>query len=135
MGLADDIIAHLGGAYGAEALSVLALVERDGALGARLLADLPYIAAEIVYVCREEKALTVEDALTRRTHIALEDRLRGAAIASEVARLMAPARGWDTAEQERQTERYLTSARMHAGPLAHRLPPSPSRAAASPPAS
>jgi glycerol-3-phosphate dehydrogenase len=134
LGLADDIIAHLGGAYGAEALSVLALVERDGALGARLLADLPYIAAEIVYVCREEKALTVEDALTRRTHIALEDRLRGAAIASEVARLMAPARGWDTAEQERQTERYLTSARMHAGPLAHRLPPSPSHAAAAPPA-
>ena len=134
LGLAEDIIAHLGAAYGAEALSVLALIARDATLGARLLADLPYLAAEIVYVCREEMALTVEDALARRTHIALEDRLRGAAIAAEVARLMAPERGWDATEQTRQIVRYLASVRLHAGPLAHRLPLSPSPAAATPPA-
>ena len=134
LGLADDIIAHLGGAYGAESLDVLALIEADAALATRLLPDLPYIAAEVTHVVREEMALTLEDVLARRTHIAIEDRLRGVAIAGEVARLMAPERGWDTAEVARQIERYLVSASLHAGSLADRLPFSPSRAAAVPPA-
>jgi glycerol-3-phosphate dehydrogenase len=134
LGLAEDIITHLGGAYGAESLDVLALVEEDNSLAARLLPDLPYIAAEIVHVSREEMALTIEDALARRTHIALEDRQHGVAIAAEVARLMAPERGWDEAEVTRQVDQYLSSVRLHAGSLADHLPPSPSHAAASPPA-
>ncbi len=121
LGLDDDIVAHLGGAYGAEALSVLALVEHDANLGARLLPDLPYIAAEVIHICREEMALSLEDVLARRTHIALEDRLRGAGVAGEIARLMAPEMGWDVAETARQIERYSASARLHAGPLAARL--------------
>ena len=120
--LTDDIIDHLGGAYGADALGVLALVEQDTSLGARLLADLPYIRAEVVYSCREEMALTLEDVLQRRTHIALEDRLRGTGIASGVARLMAEELGWDAEEETRQIESYLASARLHAGPFADRLP-------------
>lgn len=110
LGLAEDVIAHLGGAYGAESLDVLALVEEDISLAVRLLPDLPYIAAEIVYVCQAEMALTLEDVLARRTHIALVDRLRGVAIAAEAARLMAPEHGWDEAEVARQVDRYLSSA-------------------------
>ncbi len=123
LGLADDIIAHLGGAYGADALDVLALVERDNSLTTRLLPDLPYIRAETLYVCREEMALTLEDVLQRRTHIALEDHLRGTGIAAEVAHLVGPELGWDAPEEARQVERYLASARLHAGPFADRLPP------------
>lgn len=121
LGLADDIITHLGGAYGAEALAVLALVREDEMLGVRLLPDLPYIRAEVVYACREEMALTLEDVLQRRTHIALEDRLRGTAIAGDVAQLMARELGWDEQEQLRQIERYLAAARAYAGPLAEWL--------------
>ena len=123
LGLADDIIAHLGGAYGADALAVLALVEQDDSLAARLLPDLPYVRSEALYVCREEMALTLEDVLQRRTHIALEDRLRGTGIAAEVAHLIGPTLGWDAQEEGRQVERYLVSARLHAGPFANRLPP------------
>jgi len=61
--------------------------------------------------------------LQRRTHIALEDRLRGTEIAANVARLIGPELGWDAEEEERQVERYLASARLHAGPFAGRLPP------------
>jgi glycerol-3-phosphate dehydrogenase len=122
LGLTDDIIDHLGGAYGADALRVLALVEQDTSLGAQLLADLPYIRAEVVYSCREEMALTLEDVLQRRTHIALEDRLQGTGIASGVARLMAEELGWDAEAETRQIESYLASARLHAGPFADRLP-------------
>jgi glycerol-3-phosphate dehydrogenase len=123
LGLADDIIAHLGGAYGSEALAVLELIEQDGSLAARLLPDLPYIRAEALYVCREEMALTLEDVLQRRTHIALEDRLRGTGIATAVAHLIGPTLGWDAQEEGRQVERYLVSARLHAGPFADRLAP------------
>lgn len=123
LGLVDDIIAHLGGAYGADALAVLALVAQDISLAKRLLPDLPYIRAEMLYVCREEMAYTLEDVLQRRTHIALEDRLRGTEIAANVAHLIGPGLGWDAEEEARQVERYLTSARLHAGPFAGRLPP------------
>ncbi|HEU5347308.1 MAG TPA: hypothetical protein VFU63_01725, partial [Ktedonobacterales bacterium] len=51
------------------------------------------------------------------------DRLRGTSIAAAVARLMAAERGWDAAEEARQVERYLASARLQAGPLVNRLPP------------
>jgi glycerol-3-phosphate dehydrogenase len=122
LGLDDDIIAHLGGAYGADALAVLALVAQDNSLAARLLPDLPYIRAEALYVCREEMAFTLEDVLQRRTHIALEDRVRGTEIAAEVAHLIGPELGWDAQEEARQVERYLASARLHAGPFADRLP-------------
>jgi glycerol-3-phosphate dehydrogenase len=123
LGLADDIIAHLGGAFGSDALAVLALVEQDGSLATRLLPDLTYIRAETLYACREEMAYTLEDVLQRRTHIALEDRLRGTEIAAEVAHLIGPELGWDAEEEARQVERYLASARLHAGPFAGRLPP------------
>lgn len=130
LGLDDAIIDHLGMAYGTDALDVLALIEQDATLGTRLLADLPYISAEVPYICREELALTLEDVLQRRTHIALEDRLRGTGIAAMVASLMAQELGWDAAEETRQVESYLASARLHAGPLADRLPP-PSRSSES----
>lgn len=120
--LANDIIDHLGGAYGADALRVLALVAEDATLSERLLADLPYIRAEVLYVCREEMALTLEDVLQRRTHITLEDRLCGTGIASEVARLMSHELGWSAEVETRQIESYLASARLYAGPLADRLP-------------
>jgi glycerol-3-phosphate dehydrogenase len=123
LGIDDDIIAHLGGAYGADALAVLALVEQDNSLATRLLPDLPYIRAEAIYVSREEMAYTLEDVLQRRTHIALEDRLRGTGIAAEVAYLIGPELGWDAQEEARQVERYLANARLHAGPFANRLPP------------
>ncbi len=122
LGLAEAVIDHLSGAYGSDALGVVALVDHDASLGKQLLPNLPYIAAEVVYACREEMALTVEDVLQRRTHIALEDRLRGTGIASTVARLMAAELGWDAPEEARQVSAYLASARLHAGPFADRLP-------------
>lgn len=123
LGLTDDIIAHLGAAYGADAIAVLAFIELDNSLAARILPDLPYIRAEMLYICREEMAYTLEDVLQRRTHIALEDRLRGTEIAAEVAHLIGPELGWGAEEETRQVERYLASARLQAGPFVNRLPP------------
>jgi len=121
VGLDSRMLDHLGGAYGAQSLDVVAIVERRPELGERLIDDLPYIRAEVIYACRDEMALTLEDVLLRRTHIALEDRARGAGVAQEVTRLMASELGWSEAERQRQIESYLAAARLLAGPFADRV--------------
>jgi glycerol-3-phosphate dehydrogenase len=118
LGLASDIVDHLGGAYGSDALEVLVLIESSRELAGRLVADLPYVRAEVIWVCRNELALTLQDALARRTHIAVEDRERGLGCARDVAELMACALGWDPTEQVRQVADYTRYALEQAGPLA-----------------
>ncbi|GIU90250.1 MAG: hypothetical protein KatS3mg010_1349 [Acidimicrobiia bacterium] len=54
-------------------------------------------------------ARTVDDVLSRRTRVRLLARDASAAVADDVAALMAPALGWDEAEQRRQAERYRAS--------------------------
>ena len=122
LGLPAAVPRHLGAAYGAEALAVLALIAADPALGTRLIADLPYLRAEVVHAARAELALTLDDVLARRTHLALEDRTRGTVAAADtVASLLAPELGWSAAEREGQIARYATLARALAGPLAARI--------------
>jgi glycerol-3-phosphate dehydrogenase len=122
LGLDAAVVRHLGGAYGVESLAVLALIAREPALGRRLMPDLPYLRAEVVYGARAELALTVGDVLARRTHVAIEDAARGTEVASDVAALLARELGWSSDERERQVAVYLEEARRQAGPLAARIP-------------
>ncbi len=94
LGLATDIVLHLGRSYGSQATTLLKLVTEDTTLGERLVADLPYIRAEVVYACRYEMAMTPDDVLARRTSIVLENREQGLSIVDDVAMLMAPELGW-----------------------------------------
>jgi len=120
LGLDGEVTEHLS-AYGTEAAALLDLVAGEAGLGARLVDDLPYIAAEVVWACRMELALTLEDVLARRTRIAIEERTRGLSAAATVARLMAAELGWPDAERARQLEAYARYAREQAGPLADAL--------------
>ena len=106
LGLDFGTIAHLGESYGSLALSLLGLVEGDAALGARLVADLPYIRAEVIFACRYEMAMTPYDVLARRTSIILEDRDRGAGVVEDVAALMAQELGWSPEKQKAMVEDY-----------------------------
>jgi glycerol-3-phosphate dehydrogenase len=106
LGLATDTIEHLGHSYGSEVSKILDLITNDPTLARRLIDDLPYIAAEVIYACRAEMAMTPEDVLARRTSIALEDRRRGLGIVDEVASLMAREHGWSLAEQKEQVRVY-----------------------------
>ena len=120
--LDDDVIAHLGATYGSEALAILGLVAGERDLGRRLIADLPTLRAEVVWACRAELALTLEDTLARRTHLAIEDRSRGLDAAQDAAALMATELGWSRAERARQVAAYVAYAHEQAGPLASALP-------------
>ncbi|MBE3561649.1 MAG: glycerol-3-phosphate dehydrogenase/oxidase [Ktedonobacteraceae bacterium] len=106
LGLPVDIALHLGHAYGTEANAVLDLVEQDAALAARLVADLPYIKAEVVYACRYEMAMQPHDVLARRTSIILEDRRRGLDAVNEVVALMARELHWSSEQQQFMARAY-----------------------------
>jgi len=106
LGLAPDIIEHLEFNFGSHARSILDLIEKDESLRERLVLDLPYVRAEVVYACRAEMAMTLEDMLARRTRIILEDGARGASIAPQVASLMARELGWSSDQANSQVEQY-----------------------------
>jgi len=94
LGIDAEIEHSLAFNYGSHALEILDLVAARRELGERLITDLPFIRAEVVYACRDEMALRLEDALARRMRIDLEDRERGAGVVAEVASLMAGELGW-----------------------------------------
>jgi glycerol-3-phosphate dehydrogenase len=99
LGLDRQVLAHLGRSYGSEAKAILSLIDGDASLGTRLVEDLPYIRAEVLYACRQEMAMTPYDVLARRTSLTLEDHQRGLGVLDEVAALMAKEHLW-TREQE-----------------------------------
>ena len=90
------------GVYGSEAEDVLALIGGDSALGELIHPRLPYPQAVIVWAVRHEQALTVEDALSRRTRALLLDAQAAIEAAPLVARLMARelGRGEDWVEEQ-----------------------------------
>ncbi len=108
LGLSQEILEHLGRNYGSEALTVLKLVEEDAALGKRLIDDLPFIRAEVVYACRHEMAMTPYDVLARRTSITLEDRQRGLGALDDVVALMAQEHSWSPEQQQSMSDSFRT---------------------------
>lgn len=106
LGLAPESVKHLEDNFGSHASAVLDLIEEEKSLGERLVSDLPYLRAEVIYACRAEMAMTLEDVLARRTRIILEDGARGAGIAPQVAALMAVELGWSSEQTNAQVERY-----------------------------
>jgi glycerol-3-phosphate dehydrogenase len=98
LGLSPQTIKHLRH-YGSEALALLKLIEDDVELGRRLIDDLPFIRAEVIYACRHEMAMTPYDVLARRTSIMLEDRQRGMDSLEDVVALMAIEHNWSSEQQ------------------------------------
>lgn len=101
-----QILTHLGRSYGSEAGEIVQLVESDASLGERLIDDLPYIRAEVIYACRHEMAITPLDVLARRTSITLVDRHQGLDIVQDVVALMAQELGWSSEQQQTMSEAY-----------------------------
>ncbi len=104
-GLAADTLKRLD-LYGANQSVLLDIAASDPAFAQRIVSDLPYIYAEVVYACRYEMAMTIDDVLARRTRVIIEDWAQGVKAAPAVARVMAAELGWDEAEQGRQVEQY-----------------------------
>jgi glycerol-3-phosphate dehydrogenase len=72
----------------------LALIKGDAALGEALVAELPYIRAEVMYAIRSEMAQTIEDILARRLGLQLFDWRKAMEAAPDVAEILARELGW-----------------------------------------
>jgi glycerol-3-phosphate dehydrogenase len=104
-GFGEDTIQRLS-AYGSQAAAILDLIAADSTLAARVVPDLPYIMAEVVYACRYRMAMQLPDILERRLHLNFEDWDRGVKAAPAVAAVMAHELNWPQSETERQITQY-----------------------------
>jgi glycerol-3-phosphate dehydrogenase len=75
--------------YGTDVRLLKLLIEQEPALAKRLHAEYPYTQAQVVWAVREEMALTVEDVLSRRIRLLIEDARAAMEVAPVVAELMA----------------------------------------------
>jgi glycerol-3-phosphate dehydrogenase len=101
-------IEHLLQRYGALTHEVLALVEKDKALGEPLDGAEDYLAAEIAYAASHEGARHLDDALTRRTRISIETWDRGVSTAPHAAAVMADVLGWSEEQVGKEVSHYLS---------------------------
>lgn len=109
-GLGADVAVRLVDRHGTEAPGVVALGADLGLLH-RLVPDRVFLEAEIAWAVRHESALSLDDALARRTRLAQELPDRGEAIAPRVAAIMGAELGWGETRQAREVEQYLATAR------------------------
>jgi len=105
--LPTDVVRHLVFTYGSNFDCLIRLMLDDERLRQRLVADLPYVKAEIVYAARYEMAMTLADAMTRRTRLAMLAGPASLDCAPGAAELMAEELGWDRAEVERQIAMFV----------------------------
>jgi glycerol-3-phosphate dehydrogenase len=106
LGLDQSIALHLVEDYGCNAEQVLNLVKENNSLGDRLVPELPFIKAEVIYSVRFEQTSRLDDFLVRRTRIAFFTHDQGVIAASTVVQLMATELNWPQAKQETELERY-----------------------------
>ncbi|MBE1461334.1 glycerol-3-phosphate dehydrogenase [Kibdelosporangium phytohabitans] len=107
-GLPVARIEHLLQRYGTAIHDLLALVRERPVLAEPITGAQDYLKVEAVYAASHEGALHLEDVLTRRTRISIEQPDRGVAAAAEVAALVAPVLGWDDAKRQHEVDSYLS---------------------------
>jgi glycerol-3-phosphate dehydrogenase len=92
--------------YGDNAIDIAKMISGSPALGTPIDPRLPYCRAEILWICRNEMPLNIEDILARRTRALFLNARASAEIADEVAGLMAKEFGFDEKWQKDQAESY-----------------------------
>jgi glycerol-3-phosphate dehydrogenase len=96
-----DTIPHLVAAYGTASGDVLNMAASHGAWRTKLADDSPVIGAELVLAVRQEMAMTLSDAVVRRTPLgALGD--PGEPALERAAALVGSELGWDEARQRQE---------------------------------
>jgi glycerol-3-phosphate dehydrogenase len=92
--------------YGDRSPEIRKIISDDPGLGNPIDPRLPYTRAEILWICRNEMPLTVEDMLARRTRALFLNAQASSDIATEVAVLMANELGFDMKWQSEQIKSY-----------------------------
>ena len=108
--LGPDVAVRLVARHGTEAPGVVALGADLGLLRP-LVEGRTFLEAEVAWAARHERALSLDDALSRRTRLTQELPDRGASVAARVAAIMGAELGWGETRQAREVESFLATAR------------------------
>ena len=92
--------------YGDHYVDIEKMISENPELGIPIDPRLPYTSAEILWICRNEMPLRLEDILARRTRSLFLNARASVEIAPVVAGLMASEFGYDQKWQEEQVESY-----------------------------
>lgn len=92
--------------YGTGSIKIENMIHENPGLGLPINPALPYTRAEIIWICRNEMPLNIEDILARRTRALFLNAKVSAEMAPEVAALMAEELGFDLKWQETQVDSY-----------------------------
>lgn len=96
--------------YGSDRQKILALVEKDPALGETISESLSIIKAQVVWAAQKEMARSVEDFLSRRTRAIQLDARESIRIAPAVAEILARELGYDSDWEKTQTASFISLA-------------------------
>jgi glycerol-3-phosphate dehydrogenase len=92
--------------YGDHSIEIRKMISENPGMGLPIDSRLPYTRAEIIWICRNEMPLKLEDILARRTRSLFLNARASADIAPEVAGLMANEFGYDKKWEADQVESY-----------------------------
>jgi len=92
--------------YGDQSVEIEQIIIEKPDLGVPIDLRLPYTRAEIIWICRNEMPLTVEDVLARRTRALFLNARASSEIAPVVANIMAEEMGFDERWQQEQVTAY-----------------------------
>jgi glycerol-3-phosphate dehydrogenase len=92
--------------YGDRSSEIEKMISQNPGLGIPINPSLPYTKAEMIWICRNEMPVNLEDLLARRTRALFLNARASNEIASEVAYLMAVEFGHDMKWQNEQIESY-----------------------------
>lgn len=93
--------------YGDKSFEIEAMICINPELGIPIDPRLPYTKAEIVWICRNEMPINIEDILARRTRALFLNAKASSDMAPETAALMGKEFGYDLQWQKNQVESYL----------------------------
>ncbi|MGQ9619611.1 MAG: glycerol-3-phosphate dehydrogenase/oxidase [Bacteroidales bacterium] len=81
--------------YGESAAEIESMMKENPQTAEKISDALPYTKAEVIWICRNEMPVTLEDMLSRRTRAMIFDALEAEKCASVVAEIMAKELGYD----------------------------------------
>lgn len=92
--------------YGQGFIEIEKMISEDPALGLPIDVRFPYTRAEIIWICRNEMPVRLDDVLSRRTRALILNARASADLAPVVAAIMCEESGYDSAWQQEQITLY-----------------------------
>jgi len=97
--------------YGSDAKSIRDMISENPELSEPLHENLEFTAAEVIWACREEMAMTLDDVLARRVRALFLDARAAIEMAPKVAKIMAKEMKKDENWEKQQIEEFIELAK------------------------